>query len=169
MASQSSSEPEDAKGVGCFHILRVAPSGIYQTIALKRCYRTRGTATVTSRRGLTGDRSRDGDHLDPHSAENRLVVVQCDPAVCPCTKWPGGCNAAAVAEKPRQRKLRCEVCGKFRRNAVETTDPRDEVPRILCNRCSERFTHKLAFKGRQALLRRRHADDAVMSMVAELA
>ena len=166
MAGQDSSSAS-AERKGCYHIIRTRSGGTFASVALRRCYRSRSAAATAKHRGLIGDRSRDGDHLPPTSEENPLLVIRCTSG-CPCHTWPGGCNAGNIPEKPKQRKFCCEACGKFRRNAVETTDPRDEVPRIFCEPCSARFTLKLAFRGRQALVRRRHADDDAMRFVSEL-
>lgn len=150
---------------GCYHIVRWAASGIFCTIALRRCYRSRSAATTASRRGLIGDRARDGDHLDPHDDENnRLTVVQCRPG-CPCKTWATGCNAGNLPAKPEKRQLVCEGCHKTRRRCIEVTDPSDETPRLYCQPCAKDRVLRITFRGRQPILRWRHADEPAMMFV----
>lgn len=157
MARQDSTRTGD----GCYHIVRWARSGTYATIALRRCYKSRSAATTASRRGLTGDRSRGGDHLEPHGDGNFLAVVKCNPG-CRCTRWPTGCNADNLPVQALKAYLVCERCGKARRKAVELTDPKDEVPRLFCVPCAEKRALAISFGRRQAIPHWRHADDPEM-------
>ena len=150
-----------SSSAGCYHIVRWADSGIFCTIALRRCYRSRSAASTARYRGLTGDRAREGDHLARHGAGNRLAVVRCNPG-CPCQKWRTGCNAANLPDKPEKRQLVCEGCGKTRRKGIEVTDPKDEVPRVFCQSCAKDRVLRVTFKGRQPVLRWRHADEPTM-------
>lgn len=157
MQQSDSTSPEG----GCYHIVRWAESGIYCTIALKRCYKSRSAASTARYRGLTGDRARDGDYLEPHGPGNTLAVVKCNPG-CPCVRWPTGCNAGNLPERQPKAYLPCAACAAQRRNVVEVTDPKDEIPRLYCRPCAQKQVMAMVFKGRQPLLRWRHADDDVM-------
>lgn len=150
---------------GCYHIVRWSDSGIYCAIALRRCYKSRSAASTARYRGLAGDRARDGDHLDKHGEGNRLAVVRCNPSVCPCRKWPTGCQAGTLPERPPKRYLPCAGCGAVRRRAVEITDPKDETPRLYCRPCAQKRTLAIVFKGRQPVVRWRHADEPVMTFL----
>ena len=151
---------------GCYHIVRWADSGIFCTIALRRCYKSRSAASTARYRGLFGDRSRDGDHLERHGEGNRLAVVRCNPGQCPCSKWVTGCNADSLPERPPKKYLQCATCAAIRRSVVEITDPKDETPRLYCRPCAQKRVMAIVFKGRQPLLRWRHADDAVMTFLS---
>ena len=148
-------------GAGCYHIVRWSDSGIFCSIALRRCYKSRSAASTARYRGLTGDRARDGDHLERHGAGNRLVVVRCNPG-CPCRKWRTGCNTANLPELVEKRQLPCDACGRVRRKAIEVTDPKDETPHLYCQPCAKDRVLRITFKGRQPLLRWRHADEPAM-------
>ena len=168
MPRKDTNTSDGAEHAGCYHIVRWAPSGIYCTIALRRCYRSRSAASTARYSGLAGDRSRDGDHLEAHGEGNRLTVVRCQPG-CPCTKWRTGCNAGQLPEPAPKNYLACEMCGTRRRRVIELTDPRDETPRLYCRPCSGKQLLTLAFKGRQPLARWRHADEPAMLLMAEIA
>ena len=90
-----------SSSAGCYHIVRWADSGIFCTIALRRCYRSRSAASTARYRGLTGDRAREGDHLARHGAGNRLAVVRCNPG-CPCQKWRTGVQRGESARQTRK-------------------------------------------------------------------
>lgn len=153
-----------SRPAGCFHIIRWH-SSTRSTPALKRCFTSRSSANTVRGRGIIGDRS--PDHLEAHDkAHNRLGVVQCDHANCDCVRWPTGCNAANLPARAEQRYLECCNCHVCRRNVIEVTDPRDETPRLFCRRCAERKVLAVTFKGRQPLVRWRHADDGVMAFLA---
>ena len=157
---------DSTTAAGCYHIIKVTSGGTHSSVALKRCYRSRSAASTARYRGLIGDRARDGDHLERHGDGNRLNVVRCDPAQCPCHKWPTGHNAGILPERPPRRYLSCATCPVVRRTVVEITDPKDETPRLHCRPCAQKRVMAIVFKGRQPLLRWRHADDAVMTFLA---
>ena len=146
---------------GCYHILRWSKSGIYCSIALYRCYRSRSAASTARYRGLSGNRSRDGDYLEPHGDGNRLQVVRCNTG-CPCHKWRTGHNADNIPAKPEQRHLLCHDCGKPRRKVIEVTDPADEVQRMYCEPCAKERVLRITFRGCQPSTRWRHADEPAM-------
>ena len=170
MASMDFISPEAEDGyAGCFHILRVIGGGIRSKPALHRCYRSRSAAETAKRRGLSGDRSRDGDHLLPHSPDNPLAVVRCKKG-CPCVTWRTGCNGTNLPPPPpEQRYLRCDRCRFLWRNVREQTDPTDEVPRLHCEACAGKFALKLSVKRRVAVTVKRHADDPAMQFLIEWA
>ena len=149
---------------GCYHIVRWAESGIFCTIALYRCYQSRSAASTARYRGLTGDRARDGDYLEPHGDGNRLAVVRCNTG-CPCHKWRNGHNADNIPAKPERRHLPCNDCGKLRRKVIEVTDPKDETPRLYCQRCAQKQITAIAFQRRLPSLCWRHSDDAAMGLL----
>ena len=172
---------------GCWHIGRWNAAGTFFTIALKRCYKSRTTASTTMNNGMIGDRSWYGDHLDASqvrkilrpSAEsggktqsvgnsNRLQVVRCNPQHCDCHRWRTGHRwtpSNPAPEPELKRQLKCEDCDKGRRRVVEVTDPKDEIPRLYCRRCAERRVLEITFKGRRPLLRWRHADEPTMTFL----
>ena len=147
--------------MACYHIVEKFAS-MRSLPALKRCYKSRKTAETVRRRGATGDRA--DYYLDPG---RQLSVVSCyDVDHCECAGWPAGHNTAIIAPKPRKALIMCEKCKKGRRNAFEFLDPKTETPILLCQRCGERAALAYLLKGQSPPVRRIHADDPSMSMVA---
>ena len=134
---------------GCWHIGRWNAAGTFFTIAIKRCFKARSTADTTMQRGMYGDRSWYGLHLEPKSESNPLQLVKCNPDHCNCHRWRTGhlwtpenpapdpdprpfyvCGDCGIDQEPDR-----QACGEGRREVWPVMNTVTERVTVYCRKC----------------------------------